>query len=368
MWYITGMAKIWNFLWKNFKKYLWVLLIVGVALGVRWYYTRDGIKSLSVKKVSIENRVVVKTVSASGEIKSPQDADLSFNYAGRISYIGIKKGDVVKKGQLLAQLDNYALQQTIQSYKDARDVALLDKAIYMEKYSDRPKSAGSGGQDVYNITLKQYDEAASEAEASYQAQSAALKNTYIYAPFDGIVVDVTKEVGETIAATSTVIKVANLDNMIFEIELDQEDYGFIKEGQKAEIKLDSYPNERFQAEVSKLPLYADGADNASFIVELSVKPNDPHIPLLGMTGDAYITVQTSENEVSSLMYDEVFTDENGNNFIWVLSGQLIERQDIEIGIEGDMYTEIKTKVDKPVLVGVNDSVEIKSGYKAAIVK
>ena len=351
---------------KIIKKYAWVFIVLGIFIGVRWFYTRDGIKTLPVKIITPEDRVVEKTVSASGNVKSLENADLSFNATGRVIYIGVKKGDSIKKGQMIAKLDNDSTLQTVQYYRDARDVALRNRDLFVEQYESN-KDAVSG-KDEYDITLRKYDELVSQAEAAYLAQVDNVRNSYIYAPFDGVIVDLTKETGENASLGETVVKLENLNNIVFEVELDQEDYGLIKLGQEAKIELDAYNNVEFEGIVSLLPMYADGTSGSSFVIEMTINPKGNYNPLIGMTGDARIVVSKTDTKVPALVYDQILFDDGNKSYVFVLNGDLIEKQSVEIGLEGDIYTELKSLPDKQMVTGLNDKIEMKEGYKAKILK
>ncbi|MDC0449159.1 efflux RND transporter periplasmic adaptor subunit [bacterium] len=350
-----------NVNWKKIIKY--VVIVAIIIVGGRTLLTRDKIKTIPVKTVTIRDRTITKTVAASGEIKSNQDAELAFGVAGKVQKIYVEKGEVVEKGTLLAMQDNYGAAQSVQSYKDARDIALRDRELFIENYETNLE--GYGGKDEYLIALRGEDEAVSKAEATYQSHLATLQNTYLYAPFSGTIVDVYLKGAETAAATTVVLKISDEGDRIFEIDVDQEDFGLLKEDQEVEVELDAYDKHIFNGKVSKLPTYANGGDSPSFTIEITLDAVEDKEPLLGMTGDAHIIVDKMEM-ANSLFYDEVFYDEEDKPFVWVLDNDLIVKHPVETGLEGDIYTQITTSVDKTIVVGLNDDVEMKEGYKAKI--
>jgi RND family efflux transporter MFP subunit len=338
---------------------------VGIVFGVWKYASRDVTQTLNVREVTMEDRVVQRTVSASGEIVSDQDAKLAFKTLGRLYSLEVEKGQEVQKGALLATLENYTTAQTAQSYKDARDIVSRDRELFIENYSTNLNAYG--GEDEYNLKLRIYDEQLSQAEATYQSALGSLWSTYLYTPFDGIVTEVPKVVGEAVLAGETVVRVSNLGNLVFEIGLDQEDYGFIKRGQKVEIELDAYADVTFEGTVSDLPFFTSTTSTSDFEVEIAVTPGEI-TPLLGMTGDAHIVVARTENEVPALMFDEIFYDEQDKPYIWVHNAPYIEKQHVETGLEGDVYTEVISVVEHPVIVGFNGNVDLKEGLKAKFPK
>jgi RND family efflux transporter MFP subunit len=348
------------------KRIVWGLIILVVGFAIYKIATRDGIKTLPVKYISTEKRQIKKTISASGEVKSIREADLAFNATGRLRMLSVSKGDVVTNGQFLAQLDSYSVSQTAQAYKDTRDIAMRNRDLFVEQYKDDKDAAG--GEEEYNIQIRTHRENISKAEANYQANVANVGNAAIYAPFGGTVIDAEGETGEVIAIGTMVVKLADTDNLMFEVVLDQEDYGFVKQGQGVNIELDAYEREIFSGVVSKLPLYANGGSSPNFTVEISISSSENFSPLLGMTGDARIIIETTEDEVDSLTYDEVYYDEEDKPYVWILDGKFIEKYYVEIGLEGDIYTEIKSQIDLPLIAGVNNDVDLEDGFKAKVAK
>jgi RND family efflux transporter MFP subunit len=355
-----------EFIKKYKNRIIQLIIIILIILGVRWYVGRDSTKSISVRDIEITERVVERTISATGEVNSKKEASLSFNAMGRVSEIAVKKGDFVEEGDFLARLDATSLALSVQALKDARDIALRERDLFIETYST--KKDAYGGDDEYNIRLRQLNESVSQAEATYSSRMYTINDTYIYAPFKGIVVDKMKEEGETVLAGTTVLKIADMDNIVFEITLDQEDYGLVQEGMSATMELDAYEGIEFGGTILELPYYANGNGTSNFSIEISISGSDGKKPLIGMTGDAHIMIQKTETSVDSLVYDEIFLDEEDKSYIWVEENGKLFKEYLDIGLEGDIYTEIKTKTDKNIVVPVDDTQELKEGYKAKLAR
>lgn len=346
---------------KKIVKYL--LLGIPVALLLWIFFLRPKQLTALVRKVEVENRVVARTVSASGQVKADEQADLTFMSAGKITVISVKKGDEVRQGELLAYLDGSTQYQTSKSYKDARDVALRNKDLFVEDREANIKALG--GEDAYNIKVRQLEELISQAEASYQAQLSTLGNSYIYAPFDGTIIDVNKKVGETAIVGETVVTLANMSKFVFEISIDQEDYGFIKLGQPAKINLDSYDTFDFVTAVDQVPLTANPVTGV-FDIEIPIAGDPEHRLAIGMSGDAYIDVLTTGGEVRALTIDEIFYDVSDEPFVWIVDNGKLKMLPVELGTEGDIYTEILTDVNE-VVVPAEESQKLTEGYTAKII-
>jgi membrane fusion protein (multidrug efflux system) len=346
---------------RKLRRYIPFVIII---FGIFFYFNSKNKVTVLVKKVLIESRVVKKTVSASGSVKSKNQADMSFSLSAQLTNIYVKEGQKVYAGQILASVDNKGLAQTAQSYRDALDIAKREKELFIEN-EDSNKDLYHG-EEGYNIKLKEYQESVSQAEANYQLQLINFSKSSMYAPFAGTVIEITKKVGEMATATETIVKLADIDSLYFEITADQSDFGSIKIGQSVEINLDSYPGLVIVGKVNELPSQANPTDS-NFVVKIDIiKPVDKEFKI-GMTGDAYMTTESSVTEVPSLIYSEVQTDEAGKNFVWVVDNKKLFKQYIDIGIEGDIYTEIKTKVDKQIVIPATENEKIQEGFTPKII-
>jgi len=348
---------------KMRKWYIVVTVLLIIVVVYLLFFRKTGV---SVKEIRIKNEVVKRTVSAAGVVKSQDEANLSFTTAGRVLDIAVNKGDIVTKDQYLAVLDNYAESQTAQALKDARDIAQRDLELYIEDFESNMDAVG--GKDEYRIEKSKYEELLSKAEALYQAQLGSLSKTYIYAPFEGKVIDIYKEVGETALAGTSVFKVANENLKIFEIDLDQEDYGFLKEGQEVEITLDAYEDKIFSGKVDSLPNYIKTDGGGDFIIEIILNGEDTEKTLLGMTGDAFIILSKTDKEVRALTFDEIQYDIEENPFLYVFHKDKVEVQYIELGLKGDIYTEIRSAIEKPIIQESDAKHNLEEGLKVKLIK
>jgi len=342
-----------------FKKIRGYIPFVIAVVLIFWYFNSKNKVTSLVKKVSVQDRIVTKTVSASGSVKSRNQADISFAVGGQIKYIYVKEGQMVKSGQLLASVDNVYQLQTAQSYKDARDIVLREKDLFVNKKDTNTTTYG--GDISYEIKLREYNEELSQAEASYQAQLSTLSKTNIYAPFDGTVVNIGKKVGETAITGETVVTVADLTKLIFEIQVDQEDFGTTKIGQETDVKLDSFDGNVFKGKVLELPAQANAGDS-NFTVKIDLTKTEGFNFAVGMTGDAYMTIAQTSTEVPSLLYNELVKDDNGKAYVWIVDNGKLKKLNVEVGLEGDLYTELKTKVDKQIVLPATEGEKIQEGY------
>ena len=321
-------------------KKLYIVIIVLVAIGLIYYFFFNE-KSVSVKRIQATNVKVLKSVSADGTIESNSKTDLSFGATGKILSINVQKYDTVIKGQLLATLDQSSYQNTVQSYKDARDITLRNRDLFISKYRDQDSRNSLGGEEEYQISLRKENELVSQAQAAYNAQLSGYKNLTIKAPFAGVIVLSEKKPGETATIGETIFKLVDLNNLYFEAFLDQEDFGALKQSQNAEITLDAYSEqEPMIGFLDELPrIIEDGRTN--FLIKIPFNPNGKNIAY-GMSGEARIIVDETPKEVQALSFDILFEDDVSKKmYVWILENGKLQKKYVQIGLEGDFYTEIK---------------------------
>ena len=322
------------------RKYIYIASAIAILI-ISIYFIRSKQSPIAVNLVEIQQVDVESTISASGVVKSENQADLAFAASGKISYLGKEKGTQVSKGQLLAQIYAFPQAQSSQCAKDSRDIAIRNKEAYIDTYAD--SSSDFHNSDEYKIQIRKYDELISQAESSYQSTVGSLDNLKIRSPFAGTILNVTKDAGEVASAGETIYQVADLSKKYLEVAIDQEDFGKIKIDQPVHISLDAYADEVFEGKVFELPASAEtgSTNNGSFIIKIKVEDKSNFPVLIGMTGDVDVVVQKADGQVTALPFDAIYKDADGTNYIWTLvSGNIIRKMNVEIGVEGNLYTEV----------------------------
>lgn len=354
---------------KNLKKTY--LIIIGVVLLVASliFVLVTKQSPISVSLVKIEKQEIENTIAASGVVKSESQAMLAFAASGRVSYLASETGDQISKGQLLAQIYEFPQNQSSQSAKDARDIAIRNKEAYLDANKNASKEFFESNE--FKIQIRKYDELISQAEASYKSSIGTLENLKIKAPFTGIVLNVHKKVGEIATAGETIFEIADLSNIYFEVAIDQEDFGQIKLDQDVRINLEAYPNQIIYGKIYKLPQSAEtvSTNTGSFIVKIKIDESSNSLTaLIGMTGDADIVVEKSVGSVSVIPFDTIYRDEDSTYYVWTMLGKQIKRKNIKIGIEGNLYTEvIGLDNSDQVVTPIDSKVELTDGMLGKII-
>ncbi len=347
----------------TFKRIVITIFILLVAVFV-FNFNKSKYTS-AVKKVEIQNKVVEKTLSADGRVTSEKEAKLAFKSLGTLQTLKVKEGQFVKQGELLAIKDTTQTYQELQALKDTRDIAIRDKDIYILNYGDDRGSVG--GDDVYNEQLRRLDEIISKAEAGYQSGLSSLGDLYVYAPFDGVVVEKNFNEGELVTAGATVIKLADINELYFEMSVDQEDFASLINDMAVKVSLDSYTNTEFDGQIYDLPQYISINDTENINIKVKFNANEKK-PLYGMTGEGALILYTSGKEVNALAYDEINYDEENKAYVWTIDDKAkISKTYIETGLEGDIFTEIKSDVNQTIVIPANAQSKVQEDFTATFI-
>jgi HlyD family secretion protein len=334
-----------------------IIIIIAVSLIGFIIYRVTAPATVKVKKVSIVTTDVVKSVSASGYIKSPLEASIGFPVSGKIVNVYKKEGDSVQQGELIAQIFNEDLYFDAESARKKKDSAQKSRDIYLDANQDHTDRVG--GDSQYSLNFDKLTDDLRIYDNSYKASLSTLKKTYMYAPFDGTITSLPFHVGE-VASASSVIKMSNLSVLEFQADLDQEDYKFVKPEQSTEIVLDAYPQEKFIGKVQSVPSYVDEESvTKTFKLKITLE-NKNNMIVKGMTGDVSIIVSQEKN-VKALPFDAIYSD-GDKRYVWVVSSSnKLQKKYIDVNLEGDTLTSIKSELPEFVVIPDSSAKNVQEG-------
>src|SRR3954468_8552465 len=275
------------------KKKLIIAAVVLVVVGgiVFATVTMGGGNAPEVQTGKVSREDLATIVSASGEIKPKTYVNIGANAFGKITRLYVKEGDHVKRGQLLAQLENVQSSADVNAMKAGLDVSRTDAvaaAAGLERAKadvertkldwDRaqglyqqgliPKSDYDNKKSAYDAAVAAYAQARAQNESASKriSQNAAtltrasdvLSKTQYLAPYDGVVTSLPVREGETVVVGiqnspgSTLMTLADMSVITAEVRVDETDIVNVKLGQAAEVSIDAIPNKKFAGTVSEI--------------------------------------------------------------------------------------------------------------------
>jgi RND family efflux transporter MFP subunit len=325
------------------RKYLTrrnIIIAVVLVLMVGWWYNSNQSKSKSKnggKIVEVVRGDVVEELTVSGEIKADKSASLNFPSSGKVSFIGVKEGEEVKRGQILTSLDLGDLQAAETKAYYAYLAADANAKYVEDQVKDHDKDE-SFLQKNTRVTAQTARDAAYDTWLSAQR---AVRNAKLVAPFAGVVTASTiTAVGDTVTVADGLI-VVDPTSLYFGGEVDETDVGKIEMGQKVKVDLDAYSGQQFEGTVEKMGFLAKTSSTGATVFDLWVKMDAKVLPKLklGMNGDAQIVLATVKN-VLTLPAEAVVDG------MVTIAGKEGAKVKVEVGIMGDQNAEIKAGLNE----------------------
>jgi HlyD family secretion protein len=282
------------------KKVILFSVIALVLVGVLVTLSKKGIignkdEGTEVEISKVDEITIVETVSATGKIQPEIEVKISSEVSGEIIALPIKEGQVVKKGELLVKInpDLYTsgynrtvaglsqtkagLGQADAAFKEAkgnydRNKTLYDKGIISRSEWERAEASFENAK-------------AAKQSAYYNVQSASatvneakdnLGRTTIYAPADGTISMLNVELGERVLGTqqmtgTEIMRVANLNNMEVEVDVNENDIVKINVGDEAKVEVDAYLKKEFKGTVTSISNSASSTLTANQVTNFKVK-------------------------------------------------------------------------------------------------
>ena len=274
--------------------------------------TSDSAKSqpvgVPVKVADIKLTNEPLPIITSGKLSSKAETKLSFKIGGIISQVFVEEGQRVKRGQMLAKLEQAEISAKVLQAKSAVDKWNRDLVRIQNLYKD----------SVATLEQVQNTETALEvAKSDLEIAQFNQKYATIYAPSNGKVLKRFAERQELVGAGMPVVLLASTSSaQVMRIGLADRDIVRLKLGDKAEIRFDAYPNEVFKAKVSELAESADPR-TGTFEVELELLPNKQSLKS-GFVGKAQI-FSSEQVEYYQIPMNALVEATNERAFIFTIS-------------------------------------------------
>lgn len=270
---------------------LLLLLVVGKASGM--FGKKGNFKQVITKEVALNE--VIETVSATGKIQPEVEVNISSEVSGEILELPFKEGQQVKKGDLLVRVNpdliQSALKRTQASYQNVKANLEQAQASLKQAKADYDRSKALFDKGVisradWDRAIATYETAeAAKSSAYYGVQSAGatvneardnLSRTTIYAPMSGTISLLNVELGERVVGTqqmagTEILRVANLNNMEVEVDVNENDIVKVSIGDTTLVEVDAYLKKEFKGIVTEIANSAAGALAADQVTNFKVK-------------------------------------------------------------------------------------------------
>ena len=359
---------------------IWIGIGIIAVLAIATWMFSGGKKEQAVTfdTAKVEPANIKNSVTATGSVEPVTSVTVGTQVSGIISRLYVDYNTVVKKGQIIAELDKTNLISELNTAKanlsSAQSSLNYESANY-KRYATLFKK-GLVSADEYESAKLNFEKAKDQvAQSREMVQKAQTNLSYaiITSPIDGVVISKSVEEGQTVAAsyaTPELFTIAkDLKDMQVVANVDEADIGDVKEGERVSFTVDAYPNDTFEGVVKQVRQEATTTNNVVTYEVVIRAPNSELKLKPGLT--ANVTIYTAERQnvlcvstkalrftpTQDLIKGCKIVDCKGKNKVWTREGNTFKAHAVQIGMSDGIHTEI--------LSGVSKGLEIITDAKAA---
>ncbi len=367
---------------RRTKKLFWLVGLSALILLIVLFFTGVLTPAVEVEVATVSQAYPSQTftlLNASGYVVAQRKAAVASKATGRLEWLGVEEGSRVRRGDVLARLEN----RDAAAARDQADANLGTARFTLEQAKTELVDAGKAfnrqkellaqgivSQADYDTTEARYNRARSGvagAEAAVKSAAAALNGaevaleyTLIRAPFDAVVLtknadlgDIVTPLGAAANAKAAVVTIADMNSLQVEADVSEANLGKIRNGQPCEVQLDALPGVRFAGEVHMIVPTADRS-KATVLVKVRFLGKDSRILPEMSAKVAFLErpVKKEEQQPRTAVNPAAIMAGNGRKTVFLVKGDRVAETEIKTGAQiGDMME---------VLAGV------KAGDKVAV--
>ncbi len=344
-----------------------LMIVIVVALGLFFGPFKNSQAINQSPTETITNGNLSNILTASGEVQAQNQANLTFLTAGRVAYLGVKEGDQVKKGEVLANLDTTvaahnvtAAQAQQRSAKAAFDKVIDD--IHLFQYGNGGfDNVGTANETQDQKTKRQQaEEAINVAYDNLQSAKKQLELQSIVAPFEGTVLSIQNiSEGTNVSPTSgSTITVVGGGELKFVANVLEQDIDQIHENQAVTIKLDAKKDLQLSGTITKITAGKTALPDGRNVFRVDIQSTDLQtLSQAGQTGSIEISIdQAGVTVVPSWTV-------LGSKYVWVMQNGQATLKEVKVGTTVNGNTIIISGLGKDDQIILNPEIITKGKYK-----
>ena len=338
-----------------------VFIIVGAS-----FISNEG---RPVRTISVEHGLLVSSISLTGKVVATREVGLSSHAPGIITAVHVKEGDIVRRGQMLVELDEReacALVGKTRANLEAAQETLVQTQHELERIRKLYDAGGESRQTV-NDTASRVRTTETKVRAAGEDLRIAhigLTNTRIQAPFAGLITTVTAQIGQWAAPGSQLLTLIDSDQRELDAKVDAGDGGLVKLGQQASITSDAFPGRQWSEKVLRLAPAIDKGDASNeFSIRLSYSADAPPLRL-GQQVDIKIQLNSKANVVKIPI--AALVNRDGATVVMLIRDGRVHFAPVRTGIEDMSNTEIMEGVQPGDRIILPESKSFTEGERVRI--
>ena len=361
----------------NKKKILIGVAAVAIVAGGVYAFLQkqEAPFEVSYETAKVEKAIIGNSVTATGTIEAVTSVEVGTQVSGIIDKIYVDYNSVVKKGQVIAELDKTNLISELKSATSQLESAKSDLRYQQSNFSRMKTLYGKGlisanDYESARLSLQQAQSLVAQRQEAVNKAQTNLSYATITSPIDGVVLSKSVEEGQTVASSFstptlfTIVK--DMTDMRVVASVDEADIGQVKVGQRVTYTVDAYPDETFEGTVTQVRNEATTENNV-VTYEVVISAPNPDLKLKpGLT--ANVTIYTLEQSgivsvpTKALRFTptketvgakDKIVDCNGTHKLWVREGRTFKAYSVQTGITNGTRTQILSGVKEGTVVVVD---------------
>lgn len=375
---------------KKFKWLIWGVVIAAVAAGIWYWKFREEKTTIILHTEKPQYGTIANTITATGTLQPVDTVAVGAQVSGTIRKVYVDFNSTVKKGQLLARLDQSLLQAQVDQFS-ANLQQSKSNLVYQQSNYERQSNlfkVGAIAKAELETALYQYNSARDNVNSVTAQLASARRNlsfTDIYSPIDGTVLSRSVSEGQTVASsfnTPTLFSIAkDLTNMQVQASVDEADIGNVSKGQRVLFTVDAFPEDTFAGKVKEIRLQPSVSANVVSYTTLIDAPNSDKRLKPGMTASIFIYTREIGNALlvpaSAFTFDpdtvlrKIYRVESHagppaqedsshshkkkSSYVWVKKDTSLIRRDVVTGMGNE--------TERQIVSGLSTADEVVTGYE-----
>jgi len=364
---------------KGFKFKYWIIPIV-IFIGLVVVFRSGAFSSektqlqtnttgMNVKIAAAQYINTIPKLMLNGSIEGKTAATISAKLAGRIEEVMVQEGQQVKAGDPLARLESTELANSVRTAQDAVSKAQVNYDIAVKDYNRYQTLFDQGAASAQTLDSAEGKKRIAQADLSSAASNqSSAEQQYAYgvitAPVDGVVANVTVTVGQVVSPGAALMIVQDISQVYAVVNVEQKDLGLIKQGQSAEVTVDTYADKVFAGTVEMINPEA-GSSNRMFRTKVKVDNTDG-----ALKSGMFSKIQLATGDAVQILTipQAAIIQKQGIYYVFTIENDKVTRHQVEIGnVMGDSI-EIKSGLQPGDKLAVSNVSQLKDGDVVQIVE
>jgi len=376
----SGSSRKFRALRKMFGWLVVIAIIVGGFFLLKDYFN-PGLEVQLVTASLTSPALANAVLTASGYVVARRKAAVASKGTGTLVYLGVEEGDRVKKGQVIARLEDADVAAALQRAKEnlrVEEADLKDAKQSLERQRILVKG-GFVAQAEFDAAEARYNRVVATIDAAKSAvkeAEVAVENTRIVAPFDGTVLKKNADVGEIVAplagaasSRAAVVTIADMSSLEVEADVSEANITRVSSDQSCEIRLDAYPEQSYRGAVSKIVPTADRA-KATVLVKIRFANYDQRVLPEMSAKITFLAKSLGDNAATAKLLLTVpaaaVAERNGRQVVYQLKGDHAVEIPVTVGQRIGALIEIKNGLKEGDKIIGKIGETLRAGAKVAV--